>query len=98
MSTEHTPLIEVRLAPEQFTCSICGFPSHTQRGRDMHETRAHSRSSRAERNWSIAHMFYVEGASAAELAELFELSQASVRSILWRAMVFPQCYDLAEAL
>jgi hypothetical protein len=89
-------IIEVRLVPEQFICPICAYPSATARGRDMHHSRSHGHDSKSERNWGIAHMYFVEGQTVAEIQEVYGINQTGIRRILWRAMVFPSCYDLAD--
>lgn len=85
-----------RMSPlgKRHKCPYCGFPSATKKGKKLHVTRNHTQNPRADRSWEIFYLNRENGKSTHELAEMFNLSEASIRRIIWRGVAFPGIYEL----
>jgi len=81
-------------------CPVCGFPSVTSRGRQMHRLRMHGANSFADRNWEIfyLHTDKQNPTTIDTLAQRYGLSEATIKRIVWRGMAWPGIYNLEEEL
>lgn len=74
-------------------CTLCNYPSPTQRGIRIHHRACHSNSEMADRNWAVFYAFRMEGTPVAELVEIHGLSHATIYRIIQRGLTYPGIYE-----
>ena len=79
---------------ESHRCPMCGYPSLSKRGVDIHTIRSHGMNEQAERNYAIFHMVMVDGMAPSTVAEALEISTGTVYRVVQRGLSYPGVYEL----
>jgi hypothetical protein len=77
---------------ETSTCRVCGYPTVTELGRKLHESKTHG-GHNAPRNREIIRRYFVLVDSVTDIARWADLHPGTVRWIIWKFMAYPKIYE-----